>query len=366
MFHAFEQTRLWRRTLGECQEDRDRMPRQALRSAYLQFRTAVEPLAAEIVRSLPMFTDHTIAHIDALWDTASMVCGDNFPLNPAEAFVIGGAFLLHDVGMGLASYQGGTATIEADPRFGDLLASAVVRLRRADPSASGEAIDLGAREESIAELLRLRHAVQAESLVTAPFQNSDGETFYLLHDTILRQTFGSLIGRIAHSHWWDVGELRKLDRLQGSCVDHPAEWEVDPLKIACVLRLADAAHIDHRRAPTYLHAFRRPAAASRDHWYFQERLTRPRVAVDRLEFTATRPFGRNEASAWWLAWETIQSINEQLRQVDALCADLGRPRFAARSVAGADTPERLALYIRTEGWDPIDARLRLQRPPLRP
>ncbi|MGA9567248.1 MAG: ATP-binding protein, partial [Candidatus Korobacteraceae bacterium] len=306
-----------------------------------------------------MFTDHSISHIDALWDTASLVCGDDFPLNPAEAFVLGGSFLLHDVGMGLASYQGGVAAIEADASFADLLASAVARLHRADPSASDEAIDRAAREESIAELLRLRHAAQAERLVTGPFQNSDGESFYLLQDVVLRQTFGSLIGQIAHSHWWNVSELRKFERPQGSCVDHPADWEVDPLKIACVLRLADAVHIDHRRAPTYLHAFRRPAAASRDHWYFQERLTRPRVTADRLEYTATRPFGRNEASAWWLAWETIQSINEQLRQVDALCADLGRPRFAARSVAGADSPERLAIYIRTEGWDPIDARLRV-------
>jgi hypothetical protein len=359
MSHAFEQTPLWRRTLGDASSDGNQGPREALRWAYLQFRAAVEPLAGEIARSLPMFTDHSIAHIDALWDTAALICGDTFPLNPAEAFVLGGAFLLHDVGMGLASYQGGKDAIEADPRFDDLLASAVVRLRRADPSASTEVMDLAAREEAVAELLRLRHAGLAESLVTTPFHNSDGESFYLLQDAPLRQTFGSLIGRIAHSHWWDVSDLRKFERLQGSCVDHPAEWDVDPLKIACVLRLADAAHIDHRRAPTYLHAFRRPTAASRDHWYFQERLTRPRIAADRLEYTAVRPFSRNEASAWWLAWETIQIVNDQLRQVDALCADLGRPRFAARSVAGADSPERLALYIRTEGWEPIDARLRV-------
>ena len=356
---SFERSPLWQRTLADCPADRDCVPRQSLRLAYLQFRDAVAPLAAEISRSLPMFTDHSIAHADALWDTASLICGDSFQLNPAEAFVLGGAFLLHDVGMGLASYLGGTAAIEADPHFADLLASATARLRRADPSASSQAIESAARQESVAELLRLRHAAQAENLVTTTFQTSDGEPFYLLGDVPLRQTFGSLIGRIAHSHWWPVNDLRTFDWRQGSCPDHPPAWEVDPLKIACVLRLADAAHIDSRRAPTYLHAFRRPAATSHDHWYFQERLTRPRVNADRLEYTATRPFGRNEAAAWWLAWETIQGVNEQLRQVDALCADLGRPRFAVRSVAGADSPDRLARYIRTEGWTPIDASLRV-------
>lgn len=361
MPYDFEHAPLWQRTLAPHADDSHTIPRQALRAAYLQFRATVEPLADEIARSMPMFTDHSIAHIDALWDTASLVCGSAFPLNAAEAFVLGGAFLLHDLGMGLASYQGGLDDIEADPRFRDLLASATERLRRADPFAGMQAINAAAREQTIADLLRLRHAEQAEQLVATRFQASDGDSFYLLESTVLRQTFGSLIGQIARSHWQDVAELRSLERPQGSCVDHPAEWEVDPLKIACILRLADAAHIDHRRAPAYLHAFRRPVGISRDHWYFQERLTRPRVAGDRLEYTATRPFSRDDSPAWWLAWDTVQAINSELRTVDALCADLGRPRFQVRSVAGADSPERLALYIRTDRWKPVDARFRVSR-----
>lgn len=360
MVHGFEQTPLWRQTLApRAGEDPEREPREHLRSAYLQFRSAVEPLAAEISRSMPMFTDHSIAHVDALWDTASLICGEGFPLNAAEAFVLGGAFLLHDLGMGLASYAGGLATIENDPQFEDLLASAVARLRRADPSAGEPALEHAAREQTVADLLRLRHAEQAERLVAMTFKTSDGEGFYLLQDVVLRQTFGSMIGRIAHSHWFDVSDLRAFEQPQGSCIDHPTSWEVDPLKIACVLRLADAAHVDQRRASPYLHAFRKPAGTSRDHWYFQERLTRPRVLSDRLVYTATRPFGRDEAAAWWLAYEVIRTIDNELRRVDALCADLDRPRFAVRSVAGADSPARLALYIRTDLWEPLDARLRV-------
>ena len=65
---SFERSPLWQRTLADCPADRDCVPRQSLRLAYLQFRDAVAPLAAEISRSLPMFTDHSIAHADALWE----------------------------------------------------------------------------------------------------------------------------------------------------------------------------------------------------------------------------------------------------------------------------------------------------------
>ena len=76
MLHSFEQTPLWRQTLGSQDNDPYERQREALRAAYLQFRSVVEPLAAEIVISMPMFTDHSVTHIDSLWDTASLICGD--------------------------------------------------------------------------------------------------------------------------------------------------------------------------------------------------------------------------------------------------------------------------------------------------
>src|SRR2546423_15494663 len=124
MRNAFERSPLWRRTLAEHANDPHAAARLALRSGYLQFRSTVEPLAGEIARSMPMFTDHSIVHADSLWDTASLICGPDFPLNPAAAFVLGGAFLMHDLGIGLASFARGVPDIHAGPHIVDLLASA--------------------------------------------------------------------------------------------------------------------------------------------------------------------------------------------------------------------------------------------------
>ncbi|WP_428981592.1 HD domain-containing protein [Nonomuraea composti] len=69
----------------------------------------------------------------------------------------------------------------------------------------------------------------------------------------MRSTFGQLIGKIAASHWWDIervaSEFYTVEI--GAPVNCPDEWTVDALKLACLLRLADAAHLDARRAPGF-------------------------------------------------------------------------------------------------------------------
>lgn len=351
MSERFETTELWVRTLAARDDDPFAAQREMLRSAFLQFRRAVEPLAGEIAISMPMFTDHSIAHVDALWDTASLLIDDNFPLNPAEAFVLGGAFLLHDLGMGLAAFPEGQDSIRRDPLFGDIKAA----MREATEAVSEEDADAAA----LTHVLRLRHAAQAERLVTQEFQ-VNGQRFFLLQDAELRSVYGSTIGRIAHSHWFDASVLfDKFPVVMGSFGALPAEWQVDPFKVACLLRLADAAQIDSRRAPMYLHAFRKPTGVSSAHWSFQQRLMKPRRVNDRLEYSATQGFAPTESEAWWLAYDTIKMISNELRNVDAVCADLGKHRFPVRSVAGADDPVRFAKYVATDGWNPIDARLKV-------
>jgi hypothetical protein len=360
----FQQFPLWMRTLAHRENDPYDAPRSTLRETYLQMRQVVIPLAASIAKTMPLYTDHSIDHADSLWDTAALVTGEQFPLNPAEAFVLGGAFLLHDLGMGLAAYPDGLTVIESDPLYKDLLALGEGREDSAEQTSKDDQQRAeGVRNEALAILLRLRHAKQANRLVSQLFRMDNGEEFRLIENTALRAAFGSLIGEIAESHWDDANHLPdRFPEIIGSNPTHPTQWEVDPLKLACVLRLADAAHIDGRRAPLYLHAFTKPTGVSEDHWYFQQRLTRPRTSNDRLIFTGTEPFEQEKSAAWWLAFETIQMIDTELRKVDALCADLGKDRFQARSVAGAEAPGRFAAkYVKTAGWSPIDAQLRVSQ-----
>ena len=48
-------------------------------------------------------------------------------------------------------------------------------------------------------------------------------------------------------------------------------------------------------------------------------------------------------------------VDRELGSVDALFADKGYLRFAARRVTGVEEPNRLVSYIQTDGWLPINA-----------
>ncbi|MCU1299365.1 MAG: ATP-binding region ATPase [Acidobacteriaceae bacterium] len=52
-------------------------------------------------------------------------------------------------------------------------------------------------------------------------------------------------------------------------------------------------------------------------------------------------------------------IDSELRGVDALLVDLNRKRLAARGVAGVEDPSRLAEFIPTADWFPIDAQVKV-------
>src|SRR5713226_3652870 len=358
----FTTTGLWIRTLAERENDPDKGPRELLRATLLGIRERAKFLAGEIARDLPEFTNHDITHLDALWETADMICGPEYSITPADAFALGGAFLIHDLGMGLAAYPDGLSSLKKEPIWTDLV-TARLREKLGRNPTSDELTHPDAHIEATvkAETLRTLHASRAERLGLTSWQDSKtGETYHLIDNPDLRGIYGKLIGRIAHSHWWQVSRLKQeFPELMGAPYFANSSWTVDPLKIAAILRTADISHLDQRRAPGFARAVRKPPEPSSSHWVFQEHLQKPQLRDDRLIFTATRPFPIEESAAWWVCFETLQNVEHELQGTDALLADEGKQRFAAQGVSGIEDPRRLTEWIPTDGWLPVNALVRV-------
>jgi hypothetical protein len=352
---------LIRRTLApQPGPDPHAEPRKRLLDALLQMRERAKMLAGEIHRDLPDFTVHDITHLDALWEMADLIAGPDYPLNPLEAFALGAVFLLHDLGLGLAAYPGGLAELKKGPGWQDALSTYLRKHLERIPTAEELASPPPEVERmAVQERLRVLHAEQAERLALASWRHGGGPEYHLIEDPDLRLAVGHFLGKIAHSHWWPVSRLgSKFDIIRGALSDCPRDWTLDPLKVAVLLRTADAAHLDERRAPGFLIALRRPEGFSKEHWRFQNHLLKPQIEEDRLVYTTARPFLPEEVDAWWLCEETLRMVDRELHQVDALLADRGRPaRLRARGVAGVESPLRLQKYVGVSGWTPVDARL---------
>ena len=355
-----EQSSIWRTTLAQQDSDSHGTDRERLRSSFMNFRGRAGLLALEIAKDLPDLTVHDLSHLDALWEVGSQITGPNFSLTPAEGYVLGGGILLHDLAMSVAATPGGIDAIRKDVRWRDSLFAFFRTNESREPTQQDiESPGPEARQFALFSLLRQLHAESAERLAFSQF-GTGASTQYLIEDTELRQTYGRIIGQIAHSHWWSLAEVeRRFERQIGAPHWAPSTWTIDPLKVACILRAADAAHIDARRAPSFQKIFSSINPASQLHWDFQERLNKSYVSDDALVFTSGQAFSLAEVNAWWLCLDTLRMVDSELRGIDSLLSDRSMVRFSARRVAGVDHPERLAQYIQTADWHPIHAAVHL-------
>ena len=117
----YKQTTLWQSAFSHQSDGLNRQ-REKLSQAYEDFRERVAVLLTQIQRELPALTLHDITHVDALWRVASEIVGPEFSLNPAEALVLGGAFLLHDAAHCRAAYPGGVAQLRQTVEWRDAAA----------------------------------------------------------------------------------------------------------------------------------------------------------------------------------------------------------------------------------------------------
>ena len=123
---------LWQRTLAPQGDPLDAR-REVLRQALLGFRERIAALVQILGAELPNLTVHDITHLDALWRVADQIAGPDYPIHPAEAFVLGGAFLLHDAAHVMAAYPGGISSIKQTVQWQDLIAQ---RYGGRDPEAA--------------------------------------------------------------------------------------------------------------------------------------------------------------------------------------------------------------------------------------
>ncbi|GAB4090265.1 HD domain-containing protein [Hydrogenophaga soli] len=352
--NEYEQSSLWKSAFGPKSDGLD-APRHKLADAYRAFRERVGLLLTHIQREIPDLTLHDITHVDALWRVASEIAGPDHLLNPAEAFVLGGAFLLHDAAHCRAAFPGGIAELRATPEWRDTVAQ-----RGLVDAALTEGSK--AFQQLLFDTLRVLHPKQARKLPFAQWPDGQGNTLHLLPHDELREAFGAVMGQVAESHWFSPHELEAFANnivTAPACLS-PASWTVNLLKVAVLLRVADAAHIDAKRAPRFLLALNQPTGVSLEHWRFQARLHQPHCDAARQALVlSSSPFPMAEQDAWWLAYDAACLADRELSAADHLLRDHGLDRLAAREVAGARSPESFARTVPTEGWHPVDASLRI-------
>jgi hypothetical protein len=304
---GYASTSLWRRTLAARENDPDKVPRDRLRAAYEGLRRNAIQLVAQISVDLPQITLHDVRHLDGLWKTADLIAGDNFELTPTEAFVFGAAVLLHDAGHALATISGGLPALKETTAWRDTVAAVMETRGQPNPSP---ALVLNpppdALDEVLFRVLREIHGRVAETLGQLEIENkTTGARWHILEDSAIRTHYGALVGQIAATHNWDVEDL--LSRFQnrvGAIADLPANWTIDPIKIACLLRCSDAAQVDQERAPDFLFALLKLRKLSVDHWLAQNKLAQPIIDPDdgrALLYSPTSSYSEAQTDAWWIA-----------------------------------------------------------------
>jgi hypothetical protein len=284
----FKSTWLWKKCFLDSRNAETRELIQNLEHAFDSIRERAAVLVGEIPILLPNYTVHDITHLDALWDVAGQITGKELQINPVEGFVLGCAFLLHDSAMTMAAYPDGWREIQNSKEWKKI----IFKLTSQGIVENGE-ID----KTAIEIFIREQHAIRAETLPFITWKGEDGPRA-LIENSDYRQRFGSIIGKIAGSHWWNYDKLEATFGGKNIPVPppYPSEWSIDLLKLACILRTADAANIDERRAPGFLFALRRDEMSefSRKHWIFQNKLTQPQRRGDSLIFASATSFERDE------------------------------------------------------------------------
>jgi hypothetical protein len=297
-----------------------------LLSGLAALRAVTERLADAISRSVPAFTDHSVRHMDALWGVVDRVLTPTeiSALTPAEAFLLSSGFYLHDIGMAYAATEEGLSRCRASKYYQLAVASAGGTEKQRDVEAL-----------AIAMAVRRMHASAALELATDVVP---GTEIHLFESLGFREAWGQTCGQIAASHHWGLDRVEH-DLGTGGTVPLPGGRRGDLGYVAPVLRVADYAHINRERAPSFDRAFRGPISEdSLIHWLAQEHIDGPERVGGELIYRAARPI--QKVDAWWLYYEMLSGLDTEIRAVsrylERRASSAGR--FSLQGVRGAASP----------------------------
>lgn len=347
----YTETFLWKHSLGNKEYQHNMLITQ-LHDAYDRVHTNAAYVLDKIRVDFPNLTVHDISHVDGLWQVGSVIVGQGYDINPLEGFVLGCAFLLHDA---VLSYDaaGGQEQLRSTLEWKDYFAD-----YEKDLSLTKEQ----QQYEADFKTIRFLHAKYAEDLYDKLFIRSDKSKFYIIEDESLRKHLGRIICKIAASHHWNIDKVEKMGTQFSAPSGFPAEWRINPLKLACILRCADAGHIDSGRAPDYLLKILDLNGVSRDHWIFQNRLSQ--IDVDtrdssKVIIKSYFPFTEKDFAAWNVAYEAVCVLNHEIKLSNAVLRKNNVQEFQVKGVSGSESQEELCKYIETEGWKPCDANIHI-------
>jgi hypothetical protein len=206
--NEYKNSSLWKSAFNKthARSTMERKKIHRLLSSLDELDTFIADILLRISTDCKGLTLHDIEHCHQLWDVASVICGDKYPINPSEGFVLGSAFLIHDAGLTAAVYPGGVDALKQTSVYLDTVASL---LKQVDPTrittipAPGD-VSPDIADRALFNTLRILHADRAEHLLDDEYIDPIlGASFTLLPPGI-NLDFGSLIGKIAASHHWDI------------------------------------------------------------------------------------------------------------------------------------------------------------------
>lgn len=358
MNKPYENSRLWQSAFT----DKNDGHAQTLAVQYSAAWDKACSIAARIQTDALGLTLHDERHFTALWEAADLLIPPELSLSPVETFVFGVAVLVHDAAHTTLAYEGGLKALSETPEWADNLVA-----RLGEDELDKIPLDLENLPENLKravlfDTVRALHAKQAHKILTVPFQHPAFDTdMYLIDDPSIRNHMGDVIGNIAASHHWDLSKVAQLAKSQNVAAPYHAYGSIRPMLLAALMRTADAIQIDNSRAPDFVFALMKPSGLSQSHWSAQNKLATGVDSSDpnALLINSTAPFLETDAPAWWIAYDLANIADRELRNTDALLRDYGQPRLSLLGVKDAADPVRFAQHVKTEGWYPVSAEVKV-------